>query len=246
MGFECSYKLMDEDIEESNQLRTEFLSMTAHEMGTALNVIYGYMEVLTTELGTSIPCSCQEIFSIVQSQIERMSILLRDLEDYDQIERGMISFKSVQCDLKEILEKAMVSLALVARRKGLRVQCEYPNGSLMIYVDPTRVQQIIYNLITNAIKYSQNNGFIRISTRLQQDSAIFEIQDNGPGIAEDDLDRIFLPHYRTAVAKSVPGVGLGLYISKILVEALGGKIHVESEMGVGTIFTVHFPTRALH
>ena len=221
--------------EAANLAKTRFVVGVSHELRTPLNAVLGYAQLL--ELDPSIPEARREAIRIIRRSGEHLKGLIEGLMDISKIEAGRIEIERKEIRLEEFLEQIAGMFRVQAAAKGIRFRVQYPpNLPRSVATDETRLRQILINLLSNALKFTEH-GEVGFLVRLPGEVMEFEITDTGPGIRPEHLGRIFEPFERVA-AVPVQGIGLGLTITKLLVEILGGRITVESEPGIGSRFRV--------
>jgi len=228
---------------EALESRDEFLSIASHELKTPLSGMYLQLQLMQRLLPTVPPSETTEKYKMLLDGSLRQNVMLNrlveELLDLTRIRAGKLVLQKETCDLKAILEKSLAQLASdIARSKSsLTVQTDpFVQGSL----DPLRIGQVMTNLISNAVKYG-NGKPIEVSLRASGDRAEFRVRDQGFGIPEDQRMAIFERFESGSLTAQVSGLGLGLYITKQLIEAHGGSISVESSVGQGSRFTVDLP-----
>jgi len=179
----------------------------------------------------------------VNKACETMLALIDDLLDVSAIESGKLELKLREVDLAEFLRESHASNSLLAKSKSIELALEMPPILPPVALDPDRVNQILNNLVSNAIKFSRPNTAITLGVRVSKHSVEIGISDRGPGISEEEIPRLFTPFVRGSARPTggEKGVGLGLAIVKRLVEAHGGQIRVESKIGVGSTFKFTLP-----
>ena len=229
-----------EELEKASLIRHEFTANASHELKTPLHVISGYAELL--ESGMVPSEESRRLFAgKIRTESQRMSKLVEDIIDLSQLDGGGVGMTREHTDLYRIAVNAVESLEPTAADAGvtLRVSGE----SAVIYGVPQVLYSIIYNLCINAIHYSDRGGSALVTVRDYPDRAELSVADNGIGIPEQDLDRIFERFYRVdkSHSKEVGGTGLGLSIVKHAAKVHDAEISVRSELGKGSIFTVKFP-----
>ncbi len=230
------------ELERLNEQKNELLGMAAHDMRNPLHAILAYSEFLIEEASAALSEEHIEFLSIIQSSSEFMAALLNDLLDVAKIESGKLQLSLEPCDLPSLTTQNVARNRILARNKGIEMR---PSIEALppIMLDPAKIEQVLNNLISNAIKYSPPNTSIDVILRRDGERAVLSVQDQGQGIPEHELDALFQP-FQTTSAKATGGeasTGLGLVITKKIIEGHGGDIEVDSEVGKGTTFTVTLP-----
>jgi len=232
--------------EQANQAKSRYITGISHELRTPLNSILGYAQLLDND--ASIPDSRQQAIRVIRRSGEHLLSLIEGTLDIARIEGGKLTFDIKPLKFPEFIKQIVSMFELQARNKGLGFAYE-PTGELprMVRADQKRLSQILINILGNAVKFTQNGGVV---FRLQyaRELAVIEIQDTGPGILTDELDNIFEPFTRGSAADngSIGGTGLGLTISKMLTQLMGGQISVSSVVGQGTTFQVRLFLPQIH
>ena len=227
----------------ASQAKSDFLANMSHEIRTPLNGVIGITELLIAGVP---PQEQQYYLEIVRDSGEALMAVINDILDFSKIEAGQLDFELTVVDLHETLGSAIKPLALRAHQKGLELCCDI-GRDVPAYVlsDPVRLRQIVTNLIGNAIKFtSQGEVLLKLERLGTHDDCVdlrIEVNDTGIGIPADKVDHIFeaFAQADAATTRLFGGTGLGLAISSRLVEAMGGKLKAESELGVGTTFHFH-------
>ncbi|WP_104180060.1 cell wall metabolism sensor histidine kinase WalK [Arthrobacter sp. B0490] len=224
------------------QAKDDFLSNVSHEFRTPLTSILGYLE-LTLERDGNLPDGVAGHLEVARRNAVRLERLVEDLL---AINAGSFRVDPVPTDVGRVLAEAASSGQVRATRAGLRLVNRAPS-TLPAVVDPVRLAQAVDNLLTNAVKYNRKGGSITLNACRSDDGLIVEVADTGIGIEEDDLHQIFDRFFRSPSVRTstVPGVGLGLLITKTIVTEHRGSITVTSERGKGTCFTILIPQPAL-
>jgi len=224
------------------RLRDEFVAVVSHELRTPLTSIIGYLELLTDEDAGPLTPEQRAYLEIVQRSTLRLGELVGDLLLVAEAERGPLALDLKDVDVASLAENAVDAARPVADARGIALSLE-PGASATVSGDGTRLAQMLDNLISNAIKFTPNGGRVTVRAARRGSDALVEVVDTGAGIAESDYERVFDPFFRSrdANAKAVPGTGLGLTITKAIVEAHNGTIEVEKTPGGGTTFRVSLP-----
>jgi len=221
--------------EAANLAKTRYILGLSHEIRTPLNSIFGYAQLL--ERGS--PAPADKAVRVIRRSAEHLSNLIDGLLDVSKIENGMLRLNRDTVQLREFLDQLVDMFRLQAMAKGLEFhyQCP-PDLPQYVHTDQKRLRQILINLLSNAIKYTER-GSVSLTIRYRSPSAEIEVADTGSGIAPSDLERIFEPFERGAAAdvRALPGTGIGLTITKLLTQIMGGEVQVQSSAG-GSTFVV--------
>jgi PAS domain S-box-containing protein len=221
--------------------KSEFLSMVSHELRTPLVPIMGYSDLMLTGTFGEIPDDFREPLNFINSSAESLKNLIDDLLEINQLDRGTLKIVPGIIEIENILQEIIKTYSVVERNKpvSISLECE----KFKISVDSRRLAQIIPNLLNNSIKYSDESVDIHMRAYNKNGMGYISISDNGIGIPKEELPNIFNSFYQIEdiITRHHGGAGLGLAIVKNLTEAMNGIIHVESELGKGTIFTISFP-----
>jgi cell cycle sensor histidine kinase DivJ len=217
----------------------------SHELRTPLNAILGFSEVIRDQhLGASGERHV-EYAEIIHSSGAHLLSLINDLLDLSRIELGRTTFETAPVDLTALTSEALDMMRGVAADKDLDLRLTAPTAPVRVAADARALRQVALNLLANAVKFTPPKG--RVEAIVAGDgSATLTVQDSGIGIAREDIDRLFNPFERgnSQVARELPGTGLGLVITRKLVELHGGKIKLESDLGRGTRVIVSLPKMA--
>lgn len=222
---------------EGEKMQKRFIADASHELKTPISVIKGMVEILNRE-DFDDDQTRKEFLTQIDVEINRLDLLVKDLLQLSRLTKSNAVLERKMVDVCEMLEKAACSLAKEAEKKNLSITFDFQTKE-QLFCDPMRMQQVIFNLLTNAIKYS-DQGTITLSTKLEGHHYLIIVQDEGCGLSREDREKIFERFYRVDDDRSRKsgGSGLGLSIVKRIVEAHNGKIIVESEEGKGSSFIV--------
>jgi signal transduction histidine kinase len=225
--------------EAANLAKTRYIVGITHEIRTPLNSIFGYAQLL--ERGSA--GSPETAVRVIRRSAEHLSNLIDGLLDVSKIENGMLHLNRDTVLLEEFLEQLVDMFRLQALAKGLEFHyARPPQLPMQVHTDQKRLRQILINLLSNGIKYTER-GSVTFTVRYRSEIAEFEIADTGRGIASEDLERIFEPFERgsSQEVRAIPGTGLGLTITKLLTQIMGGEVLVQSSSPAGTVFVVRLP-----
>jgi len=228
-------------LKQLERTREEFVANVSHELRTPLSLIKGYIETLLDGARNN-PEVAERFLRIIERNTNRLDLLIQDLLTISALESGRMKLNLQPVDLHALAEKALNDLHGRAENKNVTLVNELP--FLPTLADANRLDQVFANLVDNAIKYGRPNGRVTVSGRkLEDDRLELFVQDDGPGIPPEALDRVFERFYRVDKARSRDqgGTGLGLSIVKHIVQAHGGEVRVESELGKGATFFFTLP-----
>ena len=231
-------------LKSAEKMRIEFVANVSHELRTPLTSIKGYTETLLEDLESGRPAD-PEFLKIILKNSNRLLALINDLLDLSAIESGADELHPNYLNLSEITDHALKPLERNAEKKHSKLETHIETE--LLFADPKRVEQVLTNLIENAIKYCPNESRILIRWYEEQSEAghfiCLQVRDNGPGIPEKYLGRLFERFYRLDKGRSrdMGGTGLGLSIVKHIMQRHNGSVTVESTLGQGTTFLCRFP-----
>jgi signal transduction histidine kinase len=235
-----------EKVRQANEAKTEFVSFVAHELRTPMTSIRGYADMLAREMVGGLNVQQMQFVRIIGSNVTRMQILVSDLQDISRIETGKMRMEVMPTPFGGALENALevTQAQIEARSQELRVEVEPDLPK--VRADPTRLVQILINLLSNANKYTPEKGHIRVRAWTNGKYVHCTVADDGVGMSPEDQARLFTKFFRSenAAIREMPGTGLGLCIVKSLVDLQGGEIKVESALGEGSTFTFTLPVVA--
>ena len=233
-------------LERLNEQKNQFLGMAAHDLRNPLHVILSYSEFLLDETGESMDEDLVELLKIIYSSSEFMTRLVNDLLDVAKIESGKLDLHPVPTDIAALVKHNVHLNRVLASNKDIEIQTAIDGPLPKMRLDPDKIEQVLNNLISNAIKYSHPNSTITVQLTREDTHALLSVQDEGQGIPAEEIDKLFKPFQRTSVQSTAgeKSTGLGLVIVKRIVKGHGGKIWVESEVGEGSTFFVSLPFNA--
>jgi signal transduction histidine kinase len=228
-------------LEEAGRRKDEFLAMLAHELRNPLAAISNATQVSKR---ASQPEHREWATQVIEGQVKNLSRLIDDLLDVSRITRGTIQLKTQVLDVQPVIECAIGSVALLVQAREHRLSAEFGHGDSRVLADPTRLEQILANLLNNAAKYSENGGHIQLSTAIEDEELVIDVTDTGMGIAPEQLPEMFelFVQGNRSADRSEGGLGIGLTIVRRLVEMHGGSVTAHSEgSGRGSTFKVRLP-----
>ena len=234
-----SFNSMSKDLKNADRSRKQMTADIAHDLRTPLSILHGYTEAMNEGKLEGSP----EIYKVMHQQAQHLNYLIEDLRTLSLLDSEELNFQIQEIDPAIILQQTLAAFLPLAREKGLSISLDIRDQISRLKLDPDRLTQIMGNLVSNAVNALPEGGRIWINAWNDADQVSIEVRDDGPGISAEDLPQIFDRHYRIDKSRSRgPGSsGLGLAITKKLVEAQGGVIGTWSEVGQGTSFTIQFP-----
>jgi signal transduction histidine kinase len=230
------------ELESASRHKSEFLANMSHELRTPLNAILGFSQVLEKQLFGELNSKQVEYVEDILSSGNHLLSLINDVLDLSKVEAGQIELQVAPFSLREAVERGVVMVRERASKNGVALEARIEPEAHVVSGDERRIRQILFNLLSNAVKFTPAGGRIDVSAARVDGEIQLAVADTGPGIAPEDVDRIFQEFQQTEVgAKNHEGTGLGLALSKRLVELHGGRIWVESEVGAGSRFVFTLP-----
>jgi len=230
---------------ELNELKNKFLGIAAHDLRNPIGAIKGYLEIILDGVLGEVPESQREIMQRMDKICETMLDLVNNLLDVSAIESGQLQLKPREVNLAAYLRESHEFNSLLAKAKSIEMKLELEPALPRVVMDPNRINQVINNLVTNAIKFSHPKTTVTMRARVVGNEVEISVSDEGQGIPRAEISKIFTDFGRTTVRPTAgeKSVGLGLAIVKRMVDAHGGRIWVESEVGVGSTFTFTLPLK---
>ncbi|MFZ5353960.1 MAG: two-component system histidine kinase PnpS [Bacillota bacterium] len=232
--------------EKLDKMRKEFVANVSHELRTPLTTIKSYTETLLDGALENKEYTVN-FLKVINSESDRMTRLVKDLLQLSKLDYDNVQWNMKKINLSAILKECIYKMDISAKQKNQQLNYEAETEYMEIVGDKDRIEQVIINIISNAIKYTPDNGSIEVKAAREQDYAVIKVIDNGIGIPKEDIPRLFERFYRVDKARSraMGGTGLGLSIAKQIVEAHKGYIKIDSEYGKGTQVTIGLPASGL-
>jgi len=238
-------KAMYRVAEEARRAKEEFVANVSHELRTPLNMIIGFSEMITEApqiYGVRLPPALLSDIAAIHLNSQNLARLVDDVLDLSQVEAGRMALSKEWTSLKDVVDEAILAVRALFESKGLYLEAEVPADLPSVFCDSTRIRQVVLNLLSNASRFTEQGG-VRIKVRRERGEVLVSVADTGPGIAPEDREKLFEPFQQLdgSIRRRHSGSGLGLSISKRFVEMHGGKMWLESEVGVGTTFYFSLP-----
>jgi signal transduction histidine kinase len=223
------------------ELRAIALKRTSHEVRQPLSAILAITETLLDGTIGEISSMQREFVQDIDNCGKHLMSLINDILDYAKAEAGMIKLMPETVVLPELIDQCITIVDPKASESEIAVTARVESDSSEIMADPLRLKQVLLNLLTNAVKFTEQGGLVKVHVRSEQGDVIISVCDTGRGIESEQLENLFDPYYQAAYGDQTIGTGLGLSITKQLVELHGGSISVESIVGSGSVFIVRLP-----
>lgn len=222
-----------------DKMRNDFVANVSHELRTPLSMLQGYSEAIVDDI-VATPEEHKELAQIIYDESARMTKLVNELLSLARMEAGHVELFQETLELRPYLERIQRKFSNLARERDIHLFLELSTTHTHVHIDPDRMEQVLTNLIDNALRHTPSEGSVTIRARGDK-ALLIEISDTGSGIPQEDLPFVFERFYKADKARTrgrLGGTGLGLAIAKNLVEAHGGTISVQSKLGEGTTFTI--------
>ena len=226
----------------ASSAKTAFIAMLSHELRTPLNGIIGFADMLADPMfGDHTPDETRDLASNIIASGRHLLGLINDLLDMAKIEAGKIEIRPVPTDVSGVVYEVEGVLSSLARAKNIEMTTDVDADLPKAMADPSRLRQVLFNLVSNAIKFTPNGGHITIDVVNLERSVTISVSDTGPGLDPEEAERIFQPYERGSAHTEDEGAGLGLSLARSLIELQGGRIWVKSTPGKGSTFSVQIP-----
>jgi signal transduction histidine kinase len=228
---------------EVDRLKSEFLANVTHELKSPLVTALGYSDrILNQKLGP-VTDRQRNALEVSKRNLIRLRSLIEEILDFSRLEAGVGKFNFVETDFNAIIENATNDLSLKAKEKNIRIEKQLPPGAALVSGDVAKLTQACVNLLDNALKFSPEGRTLRVAINAENGQWHASIQDEGPGIAPQDLEKLFQRFSQAdgSISRPYNGVGLGLVIVKKIIDAHGGEVWLESGKGSGTTAHIRLP-----
>lgn len=233
------------ELEHANRAKDEFLANMSHELRTPLNSILGLSESMLEQYQDSLNENQQKSLQTIEASGAHLLDLINDILDLSKIEAGKFDYYPQPIRVDDLCKSSLIFVKTQAMKKGITLTYEIEDTISDFHADPRRLKQVLVNLLTNAVKFTPNDGHVTLKVNVKQDVIQFSVIDNGIGIAPDDLRKLFTPFVQveSSLNRQFEGTGLGLALVSKLTDLHGGSVEVESEVGKGSRFTINLPYR---
>jgi signal transduction histidine kinase len=226
-----------------NEEKNRFLGMAAHDLRKPIGLILAYAEFLIEETDGLLSDEHMEFLDTIYKRCHLMKGLVDDFLDISAIEAGKLELDLQWVNILTVLEQSLALNHLQAEKKGVNLEVQTEEKIPALFIDAPKIEQVITNLISNAIEHSEPEAEILVDLAFDQKNIVFSVRDSGPGIASHEMDRLFQPFAKASSKKSggAKSTGLGLMISRKIIEAHNGDIWVDSQLGSGTLISFYLP-----
>lgn len=231
------------DLRRLDDLKSEFVSTVSHELRTPLSITREGLKLVLGEVTGCLNKQQKELLDVATGNIERLSKIINDILDISKIESGRLPLHKRVTDMNQILRNSFSFYKNMAKQKDIEFNLDIPKHKIKIYLDSDRIEQVLINLISNALKFNKEGGSLRIKLKADDEKVVCSVEDTGMGIATSDLDKIFdkFQQFGRTHGPGEKGTGLGLSIVKKIIQMHGGRIWVKSELGRGSTFSFSLP-----
>ncbi len=226
-----------------NEIKNQFLGMAAHDLRTPIGAIKNYSEFLLDEAVNRLEEEHVGFLTTIRHLSDFMLQLLNDLLDLAAIESGRLQLKKEPVDIIPLIRDSLQITSIFAAKKGIKVSFDYSEETLMAMADPIRIKQVLDNLLTNAIKFTDLGSTVSVEAYYVGNNLLVSVADEGPGVPQSEMDRLFRPFSKTSSKATAgeKGTGLGLAIAKKIIDSHNGKIWVENRSPKGAVFIFTLP-----
>lgn len=239
-----AFNAMAARLRREERMRSDFIAMLSHEIRTPLTSVREAVDLIESGAFGEVNDKQRKFLRIAEKESERLSKLLTRLLSVSRMESEELTLTPEEVDCATLASSTLDRLSPAAEAKSITLTFEHPDTPVVVTADPGHIRQVLMNLVGNGIKFSPKSGTVTIILKAEEDAIVFCVRDTGPGIPEQEQERVFMKYYREPeVRDSVDGAGLGLAISKRIILAHQGRIWVESEPGNGSTFCFSLPTK---
>ncbi|HET6692608.1 MAG TPA: ATP-binding protein, partial [Miltoncostaeaceae bacterium] len=228
-------------LETVSRHKSEFLATMSHELRTPLNAIIGFSEVLRERMFGELNDRQADYLDDIHASGRHLLALIDDVLDLSKVEAGRIELEIADVEIRDCLDMGLMMVGERARRRGVRLQCDVDPAVGPVRADPRRLRQVVFNLLANAVRFTPEGGVVRATARHEAGELVIGVSDTGPGIAPQEQELIFETFRQGGDAGDDEGTGLGLPLSRALVELHGGRLWVQSRPGEGSTFLLALP-----
>jgi signal transduction histidine kinase len=238
-----SNSILHERTLELDRLKSEFVAVVSHEIRTPLTVIKGVLELLTDDRHWQVDEKQGELLRMATANSERLLHLINDILDFSKLQSASLPMSFAPGLLPQVIRASAGNLSHLAGERGIQLGLEMPNDAPLVIMDEQRIGQVVTNLLSNALKFSPRGSTVTVTVKVEEQALHVSVKDEGEGIAPKDMSRLFqkFSQLDSSTTRKAGGTGLGLVITKGIVEAHGGRIWVESEIGLGSAFHFTLP-----
>jgi PAS domain S-box-containing protein len=233
------------DAEAANRIKSELFARLSHEFRTPLHAVSGYLEILQQNIHGGLNADQRKDVDRIHQAQEHLMALVNMILDFAKLEGGNVELAMAEIPIEETLRGAEALLIPQFAKKGVSYSHRAGDPSLTVFADREKVQQIIVNLLANAVKFTSDGGAVDLEWKVEDEQLIVRVRDTGCGVPEEKIEEIFEPFVQVRALGSMPsgGTGLGLAISRDLARAMGGDVRATSRLGAGSVFTLTLPLR---
>jgi two-component system, OmpR family, sensor kinase len=232
-------------LEEVNEQKNQLIGMAAHDLRNPIGAIRGFAQLLLTRVGDRLDDRERMVLERIERSSDHMLDLVTDLLELTEVDRSglAVTLDRTECDVAELITQSVEVDRALAEEKEITIELELADAPLVAVLDERKLEQVLANLLSNAIKFSAPRTTITVRLRSEGRMLVLEVSDEGPGIPDDELDEVFRPFARTSVRPTAGerSTGLGLAIVQRIVQGHGGRIELETELGIGSTFRVLLP-----
>jgi PAS domain S-box-containing protein len=233
------------EAEAANRIKSELFARLSHEFRTPLHAVSGYLEILQQNIHGGLNEDQRKDVDRIHQAQEHLMALVNMILDFAKLEGGLVELSMAEIPIEETLRGAEALVSPQFTKKGVTYTHRAGDPALSVFADREKVQQIIVNLLANAVKFTPAGGSVDLDWRVENDNVIVRVRDTGLGVPEEKIEEIFEPFVQVRAPGSLPsgGTGLGLAISRDLARAMGGDVRATSRLGLGSVFTLTLPLR---